>query len=736
MCYNGGVCDDKTGKCICPPGFKGPNCVTACPAYSFGWNCEFRCGGRNLFGSSCNFVQFSLPDPFGISCISGRYGSGCSSGCPTGRFGADCLQECHCMFADNGCNSTTGVCNFGGCTDGWLGTNCQIPDVCPVGYYGLNCASMCHCNGKAACDKHTGYCSGRCAPGSTCVSWQCDSGYFGEDCSKACYCKDDTPCDAITGSCRSGLCLEQYQSDGTGICQFLLPVLSQPPKVEVDTTSATVRWEAWGSHPMDAGDGPVIEYTIYRSNPSTGSWVRVSTVQAKYQPPEGFSFLIDPLQQLTVYNFSVAAVREGDGGEGPRSPETTIRTEPQAMTIGTNIGLIVAVCALIAVIVIVVVVDYLRFRRFSKRLRPKSHSIASAVNMNSLAAYDNPLADDIPRNSVTMEGYDDVGNDANDGADAATTYEEVDLPWTKSLTVPIDQLSLGVKVIGTGHFGEVRLATVLLSDGHLKAAVKQLQVNAPASENERFLEEYRTLKDIGTHPNIVRMLAVAFHEDVLYVALEYLSNGDLRTYLRGARPDGGVGQSSLSDAKLLQFAFDVAKGMQHIAASGVIHRKVAAASILLDENMVPKISGFGLARCAEVIVEKPKKLFPPPRWMALESLKTNTFTSKSDVWSFGILLWEISSVGATPYAGIKSTSLGTRFENGYRLPKPDSCNDEIYGLMQQCWQENPKDRPPFKKVASILEGMAKGHKQQRYIQMSPRSETPHYLNIRPDQDDK
>ena len=106
-------------------------------------------------------------------------------------------------------------------------------------------------------------------------------------------------------------------------------MLSQPPQVTVDIKSATVSWEAWGSHPEDTGDGPVVEYRIYRSNPSTGSWFEAGRVQSKYQPPSSFSFLIESLQQLTVYNLSVAAVREGQGGEGPKSPLATIRTEPQ-----------------------------------------------------------------------------------------------------------------------------------------------------------------------------------------------------------------------------------------------------------------------------------------------------------------------------------------------------------------------------------------------------------------------
>ncbi|XP_038066655.1 angiopoietin-1 receptor-like [Patiria miniata] len=737
LCYNGGVCDDKTGDCICPPGFMGPNCLTACPTGYFGWDCEYRCGSNPFIGS-CSNAQFGLPDPFGITCVTGYRGYACSNSCPSGRFGAECLQECHCP--SNDCYRYTGVCSYAGCAEGWSGTNCQIPDICPVGYYGLNCLSKCRCLGDAACDKDTGYCSVGCAPGITCVSRQCEAGYFGEDCRKECHCLDDAACDGITGSCQSGRCLEQFQTDETGICKFVLPVLSQPPEVRVKSTSAVVTWKAWGSHPMDSGDGPIIGYEIYQSVYSSSSQNQAFYISAIYQPPNSFSFNFESLQQLTVYNFSVAAVREGEGGEGPRSPVTTIRTEPQGMNksispsatiAGSNLGLIVAVCVLVAVIVIAVVVDYLRFRRLSRGLSSKNRAEGGGLNMVSLmTVYDNPIAKEEPaRMSVHMEGYEDMGNE-----DASSAYENVAQPWSESLIIPIGRLSIGYKVIGTGHFGEVRMATVILDDGQSKAAVKQLKSNSSAGDRHRFMEEYRTLSDIGAHPNIVNILAVCFDEGIVYVALGYQPNGDLRSYLRNARSPADDSRSSMADVKLLQFAVGVAKGMQHIAASGVIHRKLAARNILLDDNLVAKVSGFGQARCAEAIVEK-SKVSLPPRWLSFESLKTNTYTSKSDVWSFGILLWEIATLGATPYSGITSASLATRFENGYRMPKPSNCDSEMYELMLQCWKEDPKDRPPFKRLASVLGTMAHSHKQQRYIQMLPKSESQHYLNIRPDQDD-
>ncbi|XP_022109426.1 angiopoietin-1 receptor-like [Acanthaster planci] len=124
MCYNGGLCNDETGDCICPPGFSGPNCLTACGMHRFGWSCEFQCGPGNII-QSCTGSQFGLPDPYGNSCISGYHGRDCNMVCSSGMFGAGCTQTCHCQSGS--CDAFTGVCTsmcssescFAGCTPGW-----------------------------------------------------------------------------------------------------------------------------------------------------------------------------------------------------------------------------------------------------------------------------------------------------------------------------------------------------------------------------------------------------------------------------------------------------------------------------------------------------------------------------------------------------------------------------------------------------------------------------------------
>ncbi len=225
-----------------------------------------------------------------------------------------------------------------------------------------------------------------------------------------------------------------------------------------------------------------------------------------------------------------------------------------------------------------------------------------------------------------------------------------------------------------------------------------------------------------------------FLKGILYVASEYLSNGDLRCYLRKARSMDDDSKASLSSQKLLQFALDVAKGMQHLAAFGVIHRDLAARNILLDDGLIAKVSDFGLSRGEDVYVQTSKTRVPT-RWLSLESLTHQTYTSKSDVWSFGILLWEIATLGGTPYQGIKTQFLTSRLENGYRMPKPDNSDAKIYEVMLQCWQEDPNDRPSFKKLVSMLETMAESNADQIYMRLLPKSENYLYVNIDPEFDD-
>lgn len=162
-CYNGGVCDEITGKCICPPGFRGENCLTACGGNTFGLTCDRSCNATTYSRDGCLGTQFCLPDPYGCTCGTGFKTLNCTQSCEAGFFGAGCTQPCRCSSGH--CDSFTGECIPDGnntntdCHEGWTGSNCQIATVCDNGYYGEYCTKKCYCQGDLACDQESGQCN-------------------------------------------------------------------------------------------------------------------------------------------------------------------------------------------------------------------------------------------------------------------------------------------------------------------------------------------------------------------------------------------------------------------------------------------------------------------------------------------------------------------------------------------------------------------------------------------------
>ncbi|XP_030148676.1 angiopoietin-1 receptor [Lynx canadensis] len=203
----------------------------------------------------------------------------------------------------------------------------------------------------------------------------------------------------------------------------------------------------------------------------------------------------------------------------------------------------------------------------------------------------------------------------------------------------------------------------------------------------------------------------------LYLAIEYAPHGNLLDFLRKSRvletdPAFAIANSTastLSSQQLLHFAADVARGMDYLSQKQFIHRDLAARNILVGENYVAKIADFGLSRGQEVYVKKTMGRLPV-RWMAIESLNYSVYTTNSDVWSYGVLLWEIVSLGGTPYCGMTCAELYEKLPQGYRLEKPLNCDDEVYDLMRQCWREKPYERPSFAQILVSLNRMLEERK--------------------------
>ncbi|XP_019386803.1 PREDICTED: tyrosine-protein kinase receptor Tie-1 [Crocodylus porosus] len=278
-------------------------------------------------------------------------------------------------------------------------------------------------------------------------------------------------------------------------------------------------------------------------------------------------------------------------------------------------------------------------------------------------------------------------------------------------------------MIGEGNFGQVIRAMIKKDGLKMNAAIKMLKEFASENDHRDFAGELEVLCKLGHHPNIINLLGACENRGYLYIAIEYAPYGNLLDFLRKSRvletdpafaKEHGTA-STLTSQQLLQFASDVAKGMQYLSEKQFIHRDLAARNVLVGENLASKIADFGLSRGEEVYVKKTMGRLPV-RWMAIESLNYSVYTTKSDVWSFGVLLWEIVSLGGTPYCGMTCAELYEKLPQGYRMEKPRNCDDEVYELMRQCWRDRPYERPPFAQISLQLIRMLEARKA--YVNMS------------------
>ncbi|XP_063229696.1 tyrosine-protein kinase CSK [Bacillus rossius redtenbacheri] len=254
--------------------------------------------------------------------------------------------------------------------------------------------------------------------------------------------------------------------------------------------------------------------------------------------------------------------------------------------------------------------------------------------------------------------------------------------------IPESELELR-ESIGKGEFGDVMLG---LLRGE-KVAVKMLKDSSEAAQ--KFLAE-ATLMTSLRHENLVQLLGLVFSSKKQHVFLvtEFMSKGSLVDYLRSR------GRQHVTKKDQINFAFDTCSGMEYLESRKVVHRDLAARNVLISEEGVAKVSDFGLAREENYTVETSKL---PIKWTAPEALKQGKFSNKSDMWSFGILLWEIYSFGRVPYPRIPLADVVKHVEKGYKMEAPEGCPPEIYEMMRQAWDLLPDRRPSFHDLKGRLE---------------------------------
>lgn len=335
-----------------------------------------------------------------------------------------------------------------------------------------------------------------------------------------------------------------------------------------------------------------------------------------------------------------------------------------------------------------------------------------------------------------------------------------------SLEIPRRCLEM-IEILGEGNFGQVWKARSYQGNGNrpMLVAVKTNKVNANFDQQEDLLKELDIMLQLGSHPNVVRLLGCCTENEPYYLVMEYISHGKLLSYLRLHRKDGSYylesekthppmtaliqnnnymsyynnqvygyneinrrhsnTKENLSSDDLIQFAYQISKGMEFISSHGIIHRDLASRNILIEicgNNKICKIADFGLSRsirdkeCDTYEMKHAGQM--PIRWMSPEALSMGLFTTKSDVWAFGILVWEIATLGSTPYVGMNAQEVISFIRQGNICPQPEHCNDELYDLMKSCWAYKVEERFTFTDIKHYLAKMLLGvNEENSYIDL-------------------
>lgn len=276
-----------------------------------------------------------------------------------------------------------------------------------------------------------------------------------------------------------------------------------------------------------------------------------------------------------------------------------------------------------------------------------------------------------------------------DLAKLASLDNSIDIEGFREKGWVIDEADVKIQEkIGKGEFGDVMLGNYQAQ----KVAIKVMKDMQP-QRTKQFLAEATVMTSLQ-HENLVCLKGIILDKSSLKIVTEYMSKGSLLEYLRSR------GRQFVTRKDQIKFALDTCQGMEYLESRNVIHRDLAARNVLISEHEDAKVSDFGLALHNYTFLESGKL---PIKWTAPEALKTQKFSSKSDMWSFGVLLWEIYSFGRVPYPRIPLADVVKHVEKGYRMEAPEGSPKSIYDLMKKAWRIDPEERPSFRDVRMALE---------------------------------
>ncbi|XP_067030266.1 fibroblast growth factor receptor 1-like isoform X2 [Acropora muricata] len=437
-------------------------------------------------------------------------------------------------------------------------------------------------------------------------------------------------------------------------------------------------------------------------------------------------------------NPSEIMVSPTTASESPRFSSTTAPKEIKCTCSDNNTALLVIIGVLGIVIIVLIAVIIWQQRKLraigNKRPDEVPEERDAGFYDSGIVMKDVNHADPRPKNSTPQEIHDGrpymplhctspngEGSMSPVGFAPIAEYAPLEVR-THSWEVERNDVKVE-RIIGKGAFGQVAKGmakNLALRSGATSVAIKMVKANAPESDKRDLKSELELMKTLKPHPHVIKLLGCVTKSEPLLVLIEYVPYGDLLGYLRRSRglndtyykdPDIKP-TTSLTSQQLMKFAWQIADGMSYLCLRKVVHRDLAARNVLVGERETCKITDFGMARDVqeEDIYERKTKGRLPVKWTAYESLLYGQYSTKSDVWSYGVVLYEISTIGGSPYPRMEGRKIANLLQHGYRMPKPEHVDNDLYQVMVNCWQSEPEARPSFSDLTQQLKRMENQHK--------------------------
>ncbi|XP_067121087.1 focal adhesion kinase 1-like isoform X2 [Centruroides vittatus] len=326
-------------------------------------------------------------------------------------------------------------------------------------------------------------------------------------------------------------------------------------------------------------------------------------------------------------------------------------------------------------------------------------------HVNKIMSSDSPTTKySIPKKYLSSGSSSD--KDANFSEDYAEIVDEdYSTPSAKEYELKRAHIYLS-EIIGEGQFGDVHKGTYRCKDDQImEVAIKTCKIESEESMGEKFLEEAYIMQQFD-HPHIIKLIGIC-SDSPIWIVMELARHGEMRAYLQNNR-------HRLDLSMLILYAYQLSTALSYLESRKFVHRDIAARNVLVSSHDCVKLGDFGLSRWVEDHqYYKASKGKLPIKWMAPESINFRRFTTASDVWMFGVCMWEILMLGVKPFQGVKNNDVIGRIEHGERLPLPESCPPQLYSLMSLCWSYEPSKRPSFKDIKHVLKEILQEERKQQ-----------------------